>query len=468
MSGVRGHSIWKVLCGAGLACSAGPAAAHATQQGFVLLLPTGFYMAGGVAAVALTVLLVSILPDRTAVELFHPLALGRKATTTAPTLTSLLSFLLLVALLVVGWIGAHDPTRNPLPLMIWTLWWGVLVVLQGLIGDLWHWVNPWVGPYRLVRRVLGPRPVARLPGWFGHWPALLDFAAFAAVLLADPAPADPDHLAWMVAVYWGFHFAGMLIFGPRWLRRCEGLSVLLGNYALLALFAKRAGRRRFGLPGWQISWRRAPHPSRAVFMVVTLAAGSFDGLHETFWWLGRLGINPLEFPGRSAIVMQSLAGLFAMALGLVALFALSVRAGLWLVGVAGRFVEVFSALAPAILPIALGYHFAHYLPSLLVNAQYALRAASDPLANGADYLHLGQFYVTTGFFATRATVRLIWLTQAAVVVIGHMLAILLAHAQAVRLFGSHRKATLSQIPVASFMVLYTLFGLWLLAAPRAG
>jgi len=132
--------------------------------------------------------------------------------------------------------------------------------------------------------------------------------------------------------------------------------------------------------------------------------------------------------------------------------------------------RAFCLFAPSILPIALGYHIAHYLPSFLVDAQYALAAATDPMARGADYLGLGSFYVTTGFFNTQASVRLIWLTQAGAVVTGHILAVILAHAIALRHFGSERNAainaSLSQVPLAIFMILYTFFGLWLLASPR--
>ena len=85
---------------------------------------------------------------------------------------------------------------------------------------------------------------------------------------------------------------------------------------------------------------------------------------------------------------------------------------------------------------------------------------------GADFLQLGTYYVTTGFFNSQDSVRLIWLTQAAAVVGGHILAVMLAHAIALRHFGTTRHAVLSQVPLALFMVLYTLFGLWLLASPR--
>ena len=128
--------------------------------------------------------------------------------------------------------------------------------------------------------------------------------------------------------------------------------------------------------------------------------------------------------------------------------------------------QAFRLFAPSILPIALGYHAAHYLTAALVGFQYVLAALNDPLARGQDLLGLGTFYVTTGFFNEQASVRVIFLTQAGAVVLGHVMAILLAHALAVRALGTTRRAALAQAPVALFMIAYTLFGLWLLASPR--
>ena len=123
------------------------------------------------------------------------------------------------------------------------------------------------------------------------------------------------------------------------------------------------------------------------------------------------------------------------------------------------FTQCFRTFAPSILPIAAGYHVAHYLASFLVDIQYVQSLTSTIL--GGSELH-----VTTGFFNTLATVRVIWLTQAGAVIIGHVLAILVAHALALRLHGDHRRAMLSQLPLALCMVAYTLYGLWLLASPR--
>jgi hypothetical protein len=115
--------------------------------------------------------------------------------------------------------------------------------------------------------------------------------------------------------------------------------------------------------------------------------------------------------------------------------------------------------APTLLPIALAYHVAHYLPSLLLEGQYVLAGLSEAL-------HLGHVHVTAGFLSSPGPVRAIWLTQAGAVVAGHVIALMLAHGIALRQGQSVRRAALGQAPLAAFMLAYTVFGLWLLAAPR--
>jgi len=112
------------------------------------------------------------------------------------------------------------------------------------------------------------------------------------------------------------------------------------------------------------------------------------------------------------------------------------------------------------------YHVAHFMTAFLVNIQYTAAALTDPLNTGSDWLRLGQFYVTTGFLNNHHTVEIVWLTQAALVVFGHVVSILLSHNVAEALFPNRRTAFLSHLPLAVFMVAYTFLGLWLLASPR--
>ncbi|TDE37839.1 hypothetical protein [Antarcticimicrobium sediminis] len=455
----------RIALAAGLVVAgAGAALAHATEGGLVLLLPTDVYTAAGAAAVALTVVLMAVLPERVASWLFTPLTLVPLPLTRLPQITSMLVALVFLSLVWTGLSGPRDPMENPLTLGIWTGFWIILVTVQGLAFDIWRWVNPWLGPAAMLRG-LGVRQMLPLPVRLGYAPAILTFLAFAAFLMADPAPADPERLARFGGLYWLLNLVAVLVFGPRWLGRGEGITLLMRSYARMSIMTRRAGRLALGLSGWQVLRTRVPRGGWAGFMLVILACGSFDGVNETFWWLNVLGLNPLEFPGRSAVVWQNLAGLLAANVLLVAIFAATIKAGLLLNQSPLKLREAVRLFAPTILPIALGYHIAHYYSAFLVEGQY-LWVMIEGLVGipheGPGHAH----HITTGFFNTTDSMRRIWLTQAGAVVLGHVTAVILAHAVALRVFGTARRALLSQAPLALFMIAYTFFGLWLLASPR--
>ncbi len=438
----------------------GPATAHAGAQSFVSLLPTGLYIAGGLAAVVLTVVLIAALPADAARRLFAPRkfrAGGARAFHRARAVTTALAFVVFAGLLHAGWFGSNDPTRNPLPLAIWTVVWLHLLLAAGLVGNLWHWLNPWAFPLRLMRQ----RPIAQMPDRWGHWPALPSLAAIAALLLIHPKAADPETLTLLTLAYWAFHLCAAGILGPGWLHRGEAFAVIFAAFASLAPATGRAT----GTPGWQAIAARAPNAGLAVFMIALLAIGSFDGLYKTFFWLDIIGVNPLEFAGRTTVVVPNSIGLAVAVPLLAGIYAACLGAGLALIGAAHRTGRAFCTFAPSLLPIAFAYHFAHFLPALLVESQSIPLVLNDPLGTGAALLGIAEPRVTTGFLNRLETVRIIWLTQAGGVVAGHMLAIAMAHRIALDFAGTHRRAAISQIPLAVFMLGYTLLGLWLLASP---
>lgn len=439
----------------------GVANAHVSEQGFVLLLPTGAWSAAGLAVVVLTVLALALTPQRAARAMFRPRVFCAPEAETLRTATSLLSTMVLGALVIIGLDGPRNPLSNLMPLSLWTVFWIGLVSIAGVAGDLWRWINPWTGLYRLI----GPaRPALNLPERLGGWPAVVIVTGFFAFLLADIAPDDPARLAYLIGGYWLLTTAALIVFGEAWMRQGEAASVLFAQYGDLSAL-RLSAQAGIGAPGWRLL-ERPISLSAGIFALVLLGAGSFDGVNETFWWLAQIGVNPLEFPGRSAIAAPTLIGLAGAIFGLIVLFALIVWIGLALVGATARFGEAFAVLALSLLPIAFGYHIAHYLTAFLVSGQYALAALSDPWATGADWLGISPFYVTTGFFNHMDSVRVIWLTQAGAVVIGHVWSVMLAHRMALNLFPKGRKAALATAPLSAFMIGYTFLGLWLLAAPR--
>ncbi len=442
------------------------ASAHASEQGFVLLLPTDIYTAAGVATVSLTIVLLAILPAWVAVRLFRPIRLIALPRFGLHHVTSCLSAGLLAFLVWRGVAGPHDPMVNPLPLFVWVVWWVLMVALQGLLGNHWRWTNPWTGPAAVLARLTGSRPMMRYPSGWGHAPGLVILLGFAAFLLADPAPTDPHRLAWAAGGYWYLTLMGITLFGPRWLLRGEALGILMRAYARVGLLGRVRGRIALGLWGWQGLERPKVSTGLAVFIILMLGVGSFDGINETFLWMGVIGVNPLEFPGRSAVVVQNLVGMLVANLALMGIFAGCLALGERLAGTRRSVLDAVRLFAPTLLPIALAYHIAHYVTVFLVDGQYVLAYLTDPLNVGADLLDLGAFHVTTGFFNTPGTVRAIWFSQAGVVVLGHVIAILMAHVLALRGHGNNLRAIVAQAPLAIFMIGYTFFGLWLLASPR--
>lgn len=389
--------------------------------------------------------------------------------------TSLLSSFLLASIVLTGFLGSGDPLRNVLPLFIWTVWWIGVVALQGLLGNLWPWINPWSGIHKLLRQMVC-KPASwtvKLPATTGAWPAVVIFILFMGYFLASVTLNSPSDLAEIICAYWAITLVGMLIFSEKiWLRQFECFSIFLYLTSLVSPVGRVKGTCRIGLPGWKIYDNKEYSTSIGTFSLIMLGCGSFDGLNETFWWLTTIGVNPLDFPGRSAIRVETLTGLLTFNALLISVFATSVWCGLALVRHQTKqtsritFQQAFSKFALTLLPIAFAYHMAHFMTVFLVNIQYLPHAISDPLSSGSNYLSLTNYHVQLGFLTNHHTVETIWRTQVAIVVIGHVVSVVLAHAVSVDLFKHTKAAVISQAPLVTFMTAYTCLGLWLLSSPR--
>jgi hypothetical protein len=368
--------------------------------------------------------------------------------------------LVLWVLVAVGFWGSRDPLHNLLVLAVWTLLWVGLTLACVFLGNLWRPINPWVGPVRTARRVLGRTGgigLARL----GHWPAVAGMFAFAWFEIVSLSPTDPAVLARAVAGYWALVFALAVADGEEWLERGEAFSIYFGLIGRIApLWHETQGRRTrlmAGLPGTQVLALPPLTPSGAAFVTLALAAVSFDGLSGTFWWLARIAVNPLEFPGRSAVQGVNTAGLLAtwalVAGSILGAIALGRR-------FAGRTAPFWRDAGPwmlSFLPFAAGYHVAHYLVALLTDGQYAIVALGDPLARGWNPLGLGANWVSFGMLADDASVRAIWNAQFAAILGAHLLAVIIG----LKMAAPARP--LAHAPMTVLMVLYTVFGLWLLS-----
>jgi hypothetical protein len=436
------------------------ALAHASERMTILTLPTGASITGAALTVAVTALVASRaarLPG------FPARRLGESRAWLPEGAVSLISAVLLWALIAIGLFGSRDSLGNLLPLTVWTALWIALPLACVVLGDLWRPINPWTGPVIALRRLIGRRGGIGLHR-LGHAPAVVGYLAFAWFEIVSLRPDDPAVLAKVVAAYWLVILLLAVAEGEAWLQKGEAFTLFFSLIARIApLWRERSGDRIThwaGPPGAQVL-RMPPLPAGAVaFVTLVLASVTFDGLADTFWWLARIGINPLEFPGRSAVVGANTAGL----LGVWALTAGTILGAIWLgfrlAGQQDRFGVMAGPVMLSFLPIAAGYHLSHYLVALLTNGQYLIVALNDPLARGWSLFGLPHHWESFGFLADRFWVAAIWGAQVAIILAAHLLAVLLS----LRLL--QRDDTLSRhvhLPVTLLMVAYTILGLWLLS-----
>lgn len=449
MRGLAGA--FMLLPGAAFACALPPSV--------ILTLPTGHYIAGAAVTVAITALMGAMadrLPRMAAVEVLE------RRVFVPVSLSSYLSFLCFCGLVLIGIFGERDPMHNLMTLVFWTGVWIVVPIASVLFGNLWRSINPWTAPVRMARLLLGHNGHVGLSR-FGHWPAVALYAGFAWFQIVSMSPDDPHELALLAAAYWLVIFGLAVAEGEDWLEQGEFLTVFMGYLAKVAPFwleirGNRAHLMR-GWPGTQILAMPPMSISAMAFITLALAALTFDGLAETFWWQAIIGENPLEPTGRSAVMVEN-------TLGLVVVWVLTV-ATIWAVVRAGQIIGG-KRFAPgpvmlSFLAIAAGYHAAHYFVTLLTVGQYTLAALNDPLSRGDELLGLPPFYVSFGFLTDSRIMPLIYAAQFAAILGAHILAVLLA----LRLVGPETRAT-AHLPMTALMVGYTVLGLWLLSTARIG
>jgi hypothetical protein len=119
------------------------------------------------------------------------------------------------------------------------------------------------------------------------------------------------------------------------------------------------------------------------------------------------------------------------------------------------------SFAFTLVPIAIGYHVAHYFTFLLIQGQYIIPLVSDPFGFGWN------LFGTAGYRVDIAIVdaRFAWWTAVTAILIGHIAAVYLAHVKAMQVLDTRRLALRSQVPLTALMVVYTFVSLSILAEP---
>lgn len=433
--------------------------ACALPPSVILTLPTGWYILGAGLTVLLTALFGAAaerLPDP------QPRVIATLPLTLPVTVTSYLAFLCLLALLAIGWLGARDPMHNLMTLVFWTGVWIALPLASLLLGNLWRVINPWTAPVRIARILIGRTGGIGLSR-LGYLPAVIGYGGFVWFQIISLSPDDPFVLASTAACYWLVIFVLSVAEGEEWLEQGEFLTVLMGWLSRVSPLWVENRRVMVGWPGAQVLRMPPLSPSAIAFVTLALAALTFEGLSETFWWLGLIGENPLEPTGRSAVMGANTLGLTLIWVLTAGSILTAIRLGRWLGGAFRAGPIMLSFLA-----IAAGYHAAHNLVTLLTAGQFTLAALNDPLFRGDSLLGLSDFFVSFGFLTDPTMMPLIYGAQFGFILLAHLLAVYLSLKLAA---GAERTALTvparAHLPLTALMVGYTSLGLWLLSTARS-
>ncbi len=504
---------------------AAPAEAHAFGQRYSLPMPLWLYLTGAGAAVGLSFVVMALFvrekPRLHGYPRFNLLRFRVGRLLAHPYVLSairLLSVGLFLLILAAGFFGTGSSIKNIAPTMVWVIWWVGLAYVCALVGDFWALINPWrilfswgEALYRRIAKREGMTPGRSYPRWLGYWPSVLLFGIYAWVELVWHGGEEPLNIALLAAAYSVITWGGMAVFGPEeWLRRGEVFSAVFGLLARFAPMEVRVSNPRVcascvsedcgphggecvncyacwvRADGADREWNLRPHAvglltrhpvqsSLTVLVLLVLSSITFDGFLETPAWAAFLDwIAAARFPRPFLLRLQS-AGVDILAtLKTAALVVFPVLfLGTYLIccrlmaraaapeaeaersrGLAGAF--VFS-----LVPIAIGYHLAHYLSYLLIAGQLVIPLASDPFGFGWDLFGTVNYRLRVEVL----NARFVWFTALAAILTGHIVAVYLAHVTAMRIFRGSREALRSQVPMLVLMIGYTVVSLWILSQP---
>jgi len=443
-----------LLGGALVAALADPVVAHAGSLGAAGEVDTPlwlFLLTGGGIVVA-SFLFTTLITDRELIRRLHAaeLRLPARPLALAGEFVGGVAVVVLVGVVVVGLVGPLSPRSNAAILVVWVGWWAGYTMSTYAVGNTWPAVNPW---RRIAAALEGTLPDREYPSGWGVWPSVVFLLALIFLEVVSPLATAPRLLAVVVLAYTLVTVAGAATVGTEeWFGRVDPIARVFRYYGHVAPVRRTGdGGVALTIPGAAVPFSRFVTDSGGVaFVVALLWSTTYDGLVTTPAWAAvaravvGAGVPPL------LVYSVALVAGFLLFWGAYRLAARYSRAA------AGSYVTPEAIrlwFVPTLLPIAAGYHAAHFLGYLLSLSPQLLAALSGPLAPPpvTPLVLPGWFGVFPVLF----------------VVVGHVVAVWLAHATAFELFTGRLQPLRSQYPFIVAMVLYTMTSLWIVTQPSA-
>jgi hypothetical protein len=351
-------------------------------------------------------------------------------------------------LLLAAWVTAAavfgpQDGDNALPGVFYVLLWVGLVALSLAIGPVWRLLSPVRTVYRLLPPSRRDPPLA-YPDLWGYWPAAVGLFAFVWLELASPDPGSLAAVKVWLLVYVVVTFAGACAFGTRWNARADPFEVYGVVASRLSPLRRNAdGRIAIGNPFDHLP-SMPVRPGTVAVLAILLGSTAFDSFSAMPQWRNLVDDASGSTPAIAVLIRTAGLLLFAGVVATTFWFAARATGGVD----AQRRRELPGLMAHSLIPIVIGYVFAHYLTYLVERGQQTLLR----LVGLSD---VQPYYLLSSHPSVLATLKV------AFVVGGHVAGVIAAHDRALGLLPKRHQVT-GQLAMMLVMVGYTFTGLYLL------
>ena len=442
--------------------------AHGLGGSSDLPVPYAFSVIGAAWALTFTFALVAFAWRRPRFDPLKPAHPVPAALTTLVDSRVTRGIAAATALAFAGWVllaGLWGPQTqaNALLGVFYVLLWVGLVAISLLVGPVWRVISPVRTVYLLLQRITPERlrrPWLSYPESWGYRPAAVGLFAFVWMELASPNPAAlPWVRTWLLG-YTVVLLVGAWLCGQRWFARVDPFGVYSMAVSRLSPFRRDPQTGRIGIGNPFDHLLSLPiRPGVVAVLAVLLGSTAFDSFSSSVTWRNfadRLAKAVHVVPVSVSLSALRTIGLLVFVAVVATTFSLAARATGGVDREERRALP--GELAHSLIPIVVGYIFAHYLSYLVERGQQAVSALADPLGRGWNLLGLGHLHVAYVLSMHPTVLAVIKVSS---VVTGHIVAVIAAHDKALRLLPAGHQLT-GQLTMMLVMVSYTFTGLYLL------
>ncbi|MGU3503171.1 hypothetical protein [Mycobacterium sp. C31M] len=331
-------------------------------------------------------------------------------------------------------LGPQD-SSNALPGVFYVLLWVGLVAVSVLFGPVWRAVSP-------IRAVVRTKQNS-YPQRLGYWPAAAGLFAFVWLELASPDPGSLTAVKIWLLTYLAVTVAGAWVCGPRWCARADPFEVYSMVASRCAPWQRNPdGRIAIGNPFNRLL-SLPVRPGTVAVLAILLGSTAFDSFSAIPGWRGFVDEHAETVWAASVLKTVGLL-VFVTAVGVTFSLAAAATGGVD----RRRRRELPGLMAHSLIPIVIGYVFAHYLTYLVEKGQQTVHALL-----WLD--HAQVYYLLSSHPSLLASIKV------GFVLAGHVAGVVAAHDRALRVLPKGHQMT-GQLAMMLVMVGYTFLGLYLL------